>query len=52
MAQDGTALEQHPACAGPDDCGVMVGSDVGQFSEHSSLSIDGQGNLYVAAKLR
>jgi DNA-binding beta-propeller fold protein YncE len=48
LAPDGTPLEQYPACAGPDDCGVLAGSDIGQFSEHSSLSVDGQGNLYVA----
>ncbi|MGI9148704.1 MAG: NHL repeat-containing protein [Chloroflexota bacterium] len=48
LAPDGTPLEQYPACATPGDCGVMPGSEIGQFSEHSSLSIDGQGNLYVA----
>jgi tripartite motif-containing protein 71 len=48
LAPDGTPLEQYPGCSAPDDCGVMAGSDIGRFSEHSSLVIDGQGNLYVS----
>ena len=48
FAPDGTPVAQFPGCAAPDDCSVMAGSDVGQFSEHSALVTDGQGNLYVS----
>ena len=48
FAPDGTPVDQIPACPAPGDCGVLDGTDPGQFFDHNGVAVDGQGNLYVA----
>jgi sugar lactone lactonase YvrE len=48
FAPDGTPADQIPACPAPGDCGVLDGTDPGQFFDHNGVTVDGQGNLYVA----
>jgi sugar lactone lactonase YvrE len=48
FAPDGTPVDQIPACPAPGDCGVLDGTDPGQFFDHNGVTVDGQGNLYVA----
>jgi tripartite motif-containing protein 71 len=45
---DGTPVDQIPACPAPGDCGVLDGTNPGQFFDHSGVVVDGLGNLYVA----
>jgi DNA-binding beta-propeller fold protein YncE len=48
FAPDGTPVDQIPACPGAGDCSVLDGTDPGQFFDHNGVTVDGQGNLYVA----
>jgi tripartite motif-containing protein 71 len=48
FAPDGTPVDQVPACAAPGQCGVLDGTNPGQFFDHNGVVVDGQGNLYVA----
>jgi tripartite motif-containing protein 71 len=48
FAPDGTPVDQIPGCAAPGDCGVLDGTNPGQFFDHNGVVVDGQGNLYVA----
>jgi DNA-binding beta-propeller fold protein YncE len=48
FAADGTPVDQFPPCASSGECGVLDGSDPGQFFDHNGVVVDGQGNLYVA----
>ena len=48
LAADGTPVDQFPPCASSGECGVLDGTDPGQFFDHNGVVVDGQGNLYVA----
>jgi sugar lactone lactonase YvrE len=48
FAADGTPVDQYPPCGGPGECSVLDGTDPGQFFDHNGVTVDGQGNLYVA----
>ncbi|MGI9146297.1 MAG: NHL repeat-containing protein [Chloroflexota bacterium] len=48
FAADGTPVDQYPPCPSADDCGVLPDANPGQFFDHNSVVVDGQGNLYVA----
>ena len=48
LAPDGTPVDQFPACASAGDCGMLAGSDLGQFFSSTGIVVDAQGNLYVA----
>jgi DNA-binding beta-propeller fold protein YncE len=48
FAADGTPVDQYPPCGAPGECSVLDGTDPGQFFDHNGVTVDGQGNLYVA----
>jgi tripartite motif-containing protein 71 len=48
LAADGTPVDQYPPCGAPGECGVLDGTNPGQFFDSNGVTVDGQGNLYVA----